>query len=184
MDKLIKSDLYRHGGLKGINGLIKGFLSPGFRYTFLLRKTAKHRRYSPLGIFYRLLKRRYRFKYGFEISTDASIGEGFYLTEHCGPVVIGPAKIGKNCNIGHSVTIGRGIAGERKGRPIINDNVWIGTGSVIVGRVTIGTNVLIAPNSYINFDVPDNSLVIGNPGKIISKNNPTEDYINFKWIED
>ena len=44
----------------------------------------------------------------------------------------------------------------------------------------IGNNVLIAPNSYVNFDVPDNSIVIGNPGKIIHKDNATEDYINRK----
>jgi serine O-acetyltransferase len=37
------------------------------------------------------------------------------------------------------------------GCPTINDNVWIGTNSVIVGKITIGTDVLIAPNSFVNF---------------------------------
>lgn len=58
--------------------------------------------------------------------------------------------------------------------------VWIGTGSVIVGNVKIGSNVLIAPNSFVNMNVPNNSLVIGNPAKIISKENPTDGYIGFK----
>ena len=40
--------------------------------------------------------------------------------------------------------------------------------------------MLIAPGAYVNFDVPDNSLVIGNPGRIIGKDNPTEMYINNK----
>jgi serine O-acetyltransferase len=47
-----------------------------------------------------------------------------------------------------------------------------------VGKIVIGDNVLIAPNSYVNFDVPSHSIVIGNPAKIISRNNPTEGYIN------
>ena len=64
------------------------------------------------------------------------------------------------------------------GRPTIDDYVWIGTGSVLVGNIKIGKNVLIAANSFVNFDVPDNSIVIGNPGKIISKENPTRYYIN------
>ena len=37
---------------------------------------------------------------------------------------------------------------------------------VIVGNITIGNNVLIAPGAYVNFDVPDGSIVIGNPGLI------------------
>jgi serine O-acetyltransferase len=50
---------------------------------------------------------------------------------------------------------------------------------VVVGNIKIGNNVLIAPNSYVNFDVPDNSIVIGNPGKIIPHENPTKDYILY-----
>lgn len=179
MNRIIASDLYRHFGLKGWKGLIKGLSYPGFRYTYFLREVALHRKNSIAGSFYRILLRRYRFKYGFEISTDAQLGEGFFLTSHCSTVVIGPVKMGKNCNVGHSVTIGRGIAGAKKGRPTIGDNVWIGAGSVIVGKVTIGSDVLIAPNAFVNFNVPDHSIVIGNPGKIISKPNPTLDYIHF-----
>ena len=179
MDKTIEADLYRHFGLHGFRGLIKGLSYPGFRYTFLLRKVASHGSKSLSGLLFRFLLQRYRFKYGFEISPEAKIGDGFYLTSHCGSVIIGPVRIGRNCNIGHCVTIGRGITGERKGRPTLGDNVWIGTGSVLVGKINIGNNVLIAPNSFVNFDVPDNSLIIGNPGVIIKKENPTEGYINY-----
>jgi serine O-acetyltransferase len=177
MNDIIKADLYRYDGLTGVKGFIKGWFLPGFRYTYLTRMASGSDKYSLNGIFLRLLKRRYRFKYGFEISPGARLGEGFYLTPHCGPVIIGPVKIGKNCNISHSVTIGRAYKNGVAGRPTIDDYVWIGTGSVLVGDIKIGKNVLIAPNSYVNFDVPDNSLVIGNPGKVIRKENPTEDYI-------
>jgi serine O-acetyltransferase len=177
LNKTIKADLYRHEGLAGLKGFIKGWYIPGFRYTYIFRKVSLNSRFSVPGIFYRLLKRRYRFRYGFEIANDAKIGEGFYLTGHCGPVIIGPVTIGKNCNISHSVTIGRSYRGGILGRPTIGNRVWIGPGSVIVGKITIGSNVLIAPNSFVNFDVPDNSLVIGNPAKIISKDDPVKNYI-------
>ena len=70
-----------------------------------------------------------------------------------------------------------------KGYPTIGDYVWIGTGSVIVGNINIGSNVLIAPNSFVNIDVPDKSLVIGNPCEIVSKENPCERYIKhiLEW---
>ena len=48
---------------------------------------------------------------------------------------------------------------------------------IVVGKIKIGNDVLIAPGAYVNFDVPDHSIVIGNPGKIIPKQNATEGYI-------
>ena len=110
----------------------------------------------------------------FFITTKTSNFKFIYLFNSINSV------IGKNCNIAHNVTIGRTNRGKLKGSPVIGDEVWIGTGSVIVGKIVIGNNVLIAPNSFINFDVPNNSIVIGNPGKIIIKNNPTKNYINNK----
>ena len=52
--------------------------------------------------------------------------------------------------------------------------------AVIIGNCKIGNNVLIAPGAFVNFDVPDNSIVIGNPGKIISRDSsPTAKYIVY-----
>jgi serine O-acetyltransferase len=59
----------------------------------------------------------------------------------------------------------------------LGNKVWVGANAVIVGNITIGDDVLIAPLSYVNFDVPSHSIVIGNPGKIIPRDNATEDYI-------
>ena len=115
---------------------------------------------------------------GISIPYSCSIGHSFYIG-HFGTIVINEnVVIGKHCNIAHSTTIGQASRGKLKGTPTIGNRVWIGTGVVIVGKVNIGSNVLIAPNSFVNFDVPDNSIVIGNPGKIIEKENPTKGYIN------
>jgi len=70
------------------------------------------------------------------------------------------------------------IEERKQGTPNIGNKVWIGTNAVIVGKITIGDDVLIAPNAYVNFDVPSHSIVIGNPGKIHFRNNATEGYIN------
>ena len=175
MDKIIKADLYRYGKLSGSAGFIKGWFIPGFRYTYLFRKTKKHRRWTVRGIFFRFLKLAFAYK-EFQINPEAQIGEGFQLY-HRGTVFIGPIQIGKNCSVSHNVTIGRSYKDGQIGRPTIGDYVWIGTGSVLVGKITVGNNVLIAPNSFVNFDVPDNSIVIGSPGKITRKENPTKNYI-------
>ena len=85
--------------------------------------------------------------------------------------------IGKNCNVGTGVTVGRENRGKRLGVPTIGDNVWIGTNAVIVGNITVGNDCLIAPLAFVNFDVPPHSIVVGNPAKIISRENATDGYI-------
>ncbi|MBM3400846.1 MAG: serine acetyltransferase [Bacteroidetes bacterium] len=178
MNKLIEADLYRYCRNTGFNAFITGLRSPGFHYMYFFRKAVACNRKSLIGLFYRFFVRRYMFKYGFQIPISTSIGPGFYIG-HFGTIVINEnAKIGKNCNVAHGVTIGQANRGKMRGCPVIGDKVWIGTGAVIVGRVSIKSNVLIAPNSFVNFNVPDNSVVLGNPGKIISKANATEGYIN------
>lgn len=85
--------------------------------------------------------------------------------------------MGNNINLHPGINIGQENRGKRKGSPKIGDKVWIGTNACIVGKIIIGNNVLIAPNSFVNFDVPDNSIVVGNPAKIIPNENATKDYI-------
>lgn len=64
------------------------------------------------------------------------------------------------------------------GTPVIGDKVWIGVNATIVGAIKIGNDVLIAPNAYVNCDVPDHSIVFGNPCIIKHRDNATEWYIN------
>ncbi len=108
-----------------------------------------------------------------EISPKCKIGAGLYLGHpYC--ITINPnTVIGENCNIHKGVTIGQENRGARKGTPTIGDCVFIGINSTIVGKVTIGNDVLIAPNTYVNFDVPSHSIVIGSPGVIIPRENAT-----------
>ena len=66
----------------------------------------------------------------------------------------------------------------RQVTPVIGNEVWIGINAAIVGKITIGDDVLIAPNSYVNCDVPSHSIVFGNPCIIKHRENATEGYIN------
>jgi serine O-acetyltransferase len=52
----------------------------------------------------------------------------------------------------------------------VRDRVWIGANAVVVGKITIGNDVLIAPLTYVNFDLPDKAVVAGNPAKIVNYN--------------
>ncbi len=146
---------------------------------YFIRKSAKVRVNSISWIVYKIILRRYSYRFGFQIPFNARIGEGFYIG-HTGTVIINEkAVIGKNCNIAPGVTIGQTNRGLKTGVPAIGDSVWMGTNSIIVGGIKIGNDVMIAPGAFVNFDVPDHSIVIGNPGKIISRLNATEGYIEF-----
>ena len=174
---VFKKDLYRWYGDKGENLKSKLLRPNEIKYMYWLRKVQNTR--NPLTkVFAKLKLHNLSQKTNIQIPSATKIGEGFYIG-HCGRIIINSQSVlGKNINIATGVTIGRENRGKRKGSPTISDNVWIGTNSVIVGNITIGTDVLIAPLSYVNFDVPDHSIVIGNPAKIIHKENATKDYIN------
>lgn len=158
------------------------FREPGFRFTWYLRKVAHYgARKRGLGVlgyaYHRFWLNHYRFRYGFDISPRTSIGPGFYLG-HFGGVVVSPfARIGNNVNIAQGVTIGAASRGARKGAPVLEDRVWVGANAIIVGRITIGADALIAPGAYVNFDVPSNALVMGNPGKVVSDRG-SQGYVN------
>ncbi|KAA0991305.1 serine O-acetyltransferase [Dyadobacter aurulentus] len=178
MHNLIKADLFRYEGKVTSKIFLRRlFLTPGFAYTFCLRKAALSKNKSPFYIFWKVMLRHLSHKYGFQIPVTTSIGKGLYIG-HFGTIVINEGTIiGCNCNLAHTITIGQTNRGPRAGTPVIGDSVWIGTGSVIVGSITIGNNVLIAPNSYVNQDIPENSIVVGNPVKIISSPAATDGYI-------
>ncbi len=176
MNSVFKKDLYRYYGESGEPFLKKIFRPLEIKYLSVFRK-ANVCKFLPLKLFYMLRLMRLSNRTKIQIPARTSIGEGFYIG-HLGRVIIHPdAVLGKNINIGTGVTIGTENRGKRKGAPEISDNCWIGTNAVIVGNVKIGSDVLIAPLAYVNFDVPDHSVVIGNPGKIINKENATDGYI-------
>jgi serine O-acetyltransferase len=170
----LRADLYRYQGKADVRSFLTAYFRiPGFRFTYYLRKVAHYsgrkRSFGIFGYLYnRVLLNHYRFRYGFDISPTTSIGDGLYLG-HFGGVIISPyAVLGKNVNIAQGVTIGAESRGPRAGAPTLEDRVWVGANAIIVGKVTIGREALIAPGAFVNFDVPEKSIVLGNPGKVVS----------------
>jgi serine O-acetyltransferase len=83
---------------------------------------------------------------------------------HWGRIILNAREIGDNFYVMHNVTVGHDY---RRGKPVIGNNVFIGVGAVILGDIRIGDNVVIGAQSYVNRNVPSNSLVAGNPAKVI-----------------
>lgn len=167
----VRHDLYRYYGQANSRTFLKAyFRRPAFRFTFWLRTTAHCRSQSKLAhVVCRLVLEHYSIKYGYQIPDETQVGPGLYLG-HVGSIVVNPeAKIGRNVNIAIGVTIGQSNRGRRAGVPVVGDRVWIGTNAIIVGGITIGDGALIAPGAYVNFDVPPNAVVLGNPGKVVSE---------------
>lgn len=127
---------------------------------------------------YKFLFKVFKDKRHIELSVKTNIGPGLYLG-HAYCITVNPkAVLGKNINLHKGVTIGQENRGKREGVPVIGNNVWIGVNATIVGSVHIGSDVLIAPNSYVNCDIPDHSIVFGNPCIIKHSDFATESYVN------
>lgn len=119
-------------------------------------------------------------KYGLEIYPQTEIGSGLYLV-HAFNITISPdAILGRNVNLHKGVTIGRENRGPRMGAPKVGDCVWIGANATLVGQITIGSDVLVASNSFVNTDVPSHSVVVGSPCRIFRKEDATDGYVNSR----
>lgn len=181
MNQIIKTDLYRYIG-EGCSSILKQIryiiFTPGFQYIYFYRhvQLAKNRFTS---FFWNVFLKLCSFKFGIQIPPETKIAPGFRIV-HFGTIVVNPDTIiGKNFNISQGCLIGN-ASGKKQGTPTIGNNVCMNANSIIVGNVKIGNNVLIAPGAFVNFDVPDNSIVIGNPGKIVPQNSsPTDKYIVY-----
>ena len=179
MDNKFSKDLYRYYGAKGESFAQRVLRPTELKYIALFRKAEKCR-FKPLKLYYTVKLKLMSYKTHIQIPARTKIDEGFYIG-HTGRVIIHPeAVLGKNINVGTGVTIGYENRGKRKGAPVFDGNCWIGTNAVVVGNVKIGEDVMIAPLAFVNFDVPPHSIVIGNPAKIIYKENATEGYIENK----
>jgi serine O-acetyltransferase len=125
---------------------------------------------NAFGAFFYMIQRIMVLAFGIEIDVHAHIGPGFFVC-HSGGIVIGPAKIGSNCNLAHGVTLGRSsfeTGPALDDAPILGDRVWLGSGSVVAGPITLGNDVTVAANSLVTRDVPDRGVARGVPASVIS----------------
>ncbi len=104
-----------------------------------------------------------------DIHPGAKIGKEFFIDHGIGVVIGETAEIGDNVTLYQGVTLGGTSLKREKRHPTIGKNVVVGAGAKLLGPITIGDNVRIGANSVVTQDVPDNSVVVGVPGRVISR---------------
>lgn len=110
--------------------------------------------------------------YGLEIR----VGQRVFINQNCTLYDFAEVRIGDDVMIGPNVSIlsaGHPVAPSQRrayliGKPIVIErNVWIAAGATIIGGVTVGENSVVAAGSVVTKDVPPNTLVGGNPARVI-----------------
>jgi len=179
---LIRADLYRHKGRKGTAALLKTLRkSRSFKITFWFRMAGWARKEAP-PIIKQLIIRQYRKvcrRYCVDLPEQTQIGPGLIIYHCFGLVVNAKSQIGANCMLAHQVT----LADEKGQAPIIGERVRLAPGVKVVGGVQIGSGVVVGANAVVVNDVPENSISVGIPNRIINK--PYEDDANrYFWPTD
>lgn len=123
---------------------------------------------APLALFgwalYFPLRAYARYALGIRLDLSADIGAGCYIG-HLGNIHLKSCKLGRHCSIRHSVHIMP--VGEGPG-PVIGDRVWIGSHAEIVGSYSIGSGSTISAAAVVKRNLPDETLCLGNPARIIA----------------
>ncbi len=139
---------------------IEFILYPGL-YAILVHKNISHKLYK-LGLRFwaRFISQIMRFLTGIEIHPGARIGDGFFIDHGFGVVIGETAVIGNNCTMFHNSTLG-GTGNENGDRhPKLGNNVFVGSGAVILGNIKIGNNVKVGANAIVTKDIPENCTVV------------------------
>jgi len=110
------------------------------------------------------------------IPGSAKIGRGTrFGYGGLGIVIHNRAIIGEDCVIDQNVTIGG--TSKKYGVPTIGSKVYIGAGAMVLGPITIGSNVVIGANSVVTKSIPDKSLVVGIPGRVVKSGIEINSYV-------
>jgi len=110
-----------------------------------------------------------RFLTGIEIHPAAKIGPGLFIDHGMGVVIGETAEVGENVTLLHGVTLGGTSLKKEKRHPTLANNVVVGAGAGIFGAFTIGSGSRIGAGSVVVREVPPNSVVVGVPGRVTSR---------------
>ena len=124
----------------------------------------------PLKVAHRAMAEVVRLTWGMEIHSAADIDGGLYISHPYG-VLIGAVHMGRDCNVSHYVTIGvrPGGATVEEQVPTIGERVFFGPGSVVYGKITIGSGASVGPVTVVGRNLPPNCFASGNPMQIVQK---------------
>ena len=114
----------------------------------------------------RLVSHVNRFITGVEIHPAARLGPGLFIDHGMGVVIGETAEVGENVSLLQGVTLGGTSLKREKRHPTLGDNVVVGAGAKILGSFTIGAGSRIGAGSVVVREVPENSVVVGVPGRV------------------
>jgi serine O-acetyltransferase len=123
---------------------------------------------APWTIVYIILHKLIEIICGITIGSTAVIGRRLSIEHHGCIVIHGATVIGDDCLIRHGVTLGNTGFEDPFGAPKLGHRVQIGAGAKILGRVSVGNDVIIGANAVVIRDVPDNTVVGGVPARTLS----------------
>ena len=115
----------------------------------------------------RLISQLAKWTTGVEIHPAATIGRRLVIDHGTGTVIGATAEIGDDCLIYQCVTLGGTGVVQGKRHPTLGNNVMVGSGAKVLGPIRIGDNARSAANAVVLRDVPENSTVVGVPGRIV-----------------
>ncbi len=121
---------------------------------------------TKLKIVARAISQMARFFTGIEIHPGAEIGKGFFIDHGMGVVIGETSVVGDNVILYQGVTLGGTGKETGKRHPTLGNNVVVGTGAKVLGNIEVGSNSYIGANAVVLRSVPENSTVVGVPGRV------------------
>jgi serine O-acetyltransferase len=161
----LENDPAAHGPLAKVEVALS---YPGFHAILLHRITHEVHRFG-VPLLPKLMSMLNRFLTGIEIHQAARIGPGFFIDHGMGVVIGETAVVGEDCMLFHQVTLGGTGKATGKRHPTLLNGVVVGAGAKILGNITIGNHCYVGANSVVLKDVPDNSTVVGIPGRVVAR---------------
>ena len=175
LDRYVFVAQHQQGSTGALLPLRIGLMSQGLWATaaYRLNHYARHRFHSRLpGMLPQAFHRAIMALTGIHIDASAHIGPGLAFA-HGGHVVIGPVRVGRNCDIYQGVTFGASMSLDdrnyKPGAPTLGDRVWVGPGAVVAGDVTVGNDAAVGAISLVVRDVPPRGVVVGVPARLVSR---------------
>lgn len=126
----------------------------------------------------RLISQIAKWLTGVEIHPAATIGRRLVIDHGTGIVIGATTEIGDDCLIYQGVTLGGTGIVQGKRHPTLGNNVMVGCGAKVLGAIKIGDNSRVAANSVVLREVPENSTVVGVPGRVVRINGEKTDHVH------
>jgi len=158
----IRADLRSHSGHWGAPGFWVMVIYRFGRWRYGVRPVLLRKAFSlPYKFLYKLVQ----MVTGIELPCEVVVGRNFVIDHHGGIIVSGYARFGDDCRIRSGVVIGLSKVDEPCA-PVFGNNVDIGAGAKLLGRIHVGNNVAIGANAVVLFDVPDDCIAVGVPAQV------------------